>query len=65
MRALPPLEFTLDGPGLTLEQLRAVFRYQQELKERRRAREAEELVRKALEDAANITRAVQREHEIL
>ena len=65
MRALPPLEFTLEGPGLTLEQLRAVFRYQQELKERRRERETADLVRKALEDAAKLTAPVRTEHEIL
>lgn len=39
MKTLPPLEFTLDGPGLTLEQIGAVLKHQQALKSRRRGGE--------------------------
>ena len=69
MRSLPPLEFTLDGPGLTLEQLRAVFKHQIEMQARRRAREAEAEIQRAIENAANLTanasRRIRTEHEIL
>jgi histidine ammonia-lyase len=65
MRSLPPLEFTLDGPGLTLEQLRAVFRHQQEMQARRRAREAADQMQQAIENAARGNRLVRAEHEIL
>jgi hypothetical protein len=37
VKTLPPLEFTLDGPGLTLEQIGAALKYQQQLKARQRA----------------------------
>ena len=37
MASLPPLEFTLDGPGLSLAQIGAVLKYQKELAARRAA----------------------------
>lgn len=62
---LQPLDFTLDGPGLTLEQLHAVFRHQEEMKARRREREAAELVQQAINDAVKAIRPLRKEHENL
>lgn len=40
MATLPPLEFTLDDSGLSLDQIGAILKYQQELNAKRAAREA-------------------------
>lgn len=40
MAKLPPLEFTLDDSGFSLEQIGAILKYQQQLNAKRAAREA-------------------------
>ena len=42
MQTLPPLEFTLDGPGLSLKQIKAVLRHQEEMRAKRENRRPQE-----------------------
>ena len=41
MQTLPPLEFTLDGPGLSLKQIKAVLRHQEEMRTKREKRSSQ------------------------
>lgn len=42
MQTLPPLEFTLDGPGLSLKQIKAVLRHQEEMRTKREQRRSKD-----------------------